>query len=82
MMHSYNSACATIDKLFGQHNITSKGSHDRFVFLVDNKPVAQYRESTGSLSFYPYGIELQRSRGARTIATWNGKEQFWNVKEG
>jgi len=70
--HTYNSACAMIDILFGKMNLEIKGSPARTVFYVNDKAVAQYKESTGTLAFYPYGKELQKARGARTVAIWNG----------
>ena len=71
MTHTFNSAAAVINTLYGKMNLNTLGNADRIVFTVNGKPVAQFRESTGSLSFYPYGKELQKSLpGARTLVYW------------
>jgi hypothetical protein len=71
MKHTFNSACAVIDILFGKMNLEIKNTPSRTVFFVNGKAAAQYKESSGTLAFYPYGIELQKARGARTVAHWN-----------
>ena len=71
MTHTFNSAAAVIHQLYGKMDLSLVSKRDRTVFTVNGKPVAQYRESTGILSFYPYGKELQKALpGARTLFCW------------
>ena len=64
-IHSFNSACMAVSKLFPNAKI--KGKSIRFGWYLDEKLVAQYNEHTGTLAFTAFGLEKQKAVGGRTV---------------